>query len=261
MINGDQTLTIEKGSTYEDPGATATYKDTDITSSVVTTVTVDTTTAGTYTIKYNVTYNGKNAEEVTRKVTVKDMSSIITLNGEKNITIGLNQTYTNEGATAKAHDGTDITSSIVTTGTVDTTTAGTYTIEMHGGGQWPVSGTNYHSNGGGGSGEKYTTVLTEGTSYSITIGSGGSGAVNGSGKAGGTGGTTKFGSLYSLVGGSGAKGYTFTNAERGAKSGSLASAGTKGSSSGTWGSAGEGGSGGDGGNPGAVFITWEGPAN
>ena len=69
-LNGDATITINKGETFVDPGFSATYKGQDITSSVTVTGSVDTSVADTYTLTYNVSYNGKSAETITRIVHV-----------------------------------------------------------------------------------------------------------------------------------------------------------------------------------------------
>ena len=53
---------------------------------------------------------------------------IIKLNGNSNITIKLNEKFTDEGATATDNKDGDLTSKIVVTGTVDTSKSGTYTI-------------------------------------------------------------------------------------------------------------------------------------
>jgi hypothetical protein len=52
----------------------------------------------------------------------------ITLNGSNLVTINIDDIYTDAGATAVGPNGIDLTSSIVTTGTVNPTVAGTYTI-------------------------------------------------------------------------------------------------------------------------------------
>lgn len=52
----------------------------------------------------------------------------ITLNGDAEITLTIGATYDEQGATATDTEDGDISSSIVTAGDVDTTTAGTYTI-------------------------------------------------------------------------------------------------------------------------------------
>jgi len=69
---GDATVTLTTGDSYSDAGATASDNvDGDITSDINVTSTVDTSTAGTYSVKYNVKDNAGNvADEVSRVVIV-----------------------------------------------------------------------------------------------------------------------------------------------------------------------------------------------
>lgn len=69
---GSATMNLTVGDTFTDPGATAQDAvDGDITSSIVVTGTVDTATAGTYEVKYNVTDAASNAAtEVIRTIVV-----------------------------------------------------------------------------------------------------------------------------------------------------------------------------------------------
>lgn len=150
---------------------------------------------------------------------------------------------------------------------------GVYTIEMHGGGGGGGGGANAYSydavgsadasgGDGGGSGEIYTETLIKGTSYALTIGTGGSGGsaddvssqmtATAQGSSGGTGGTTSFGSLYSVAGGEGGSGgyakratgtAKETNGSDGTAVGSLASGSSGGATTGTYGNGGSGGSG------------------
>ena len=131
---GENPITIEVGSTYTDAGATATDTyDGDITSSIVTVSTVNTSIVGVYSVSYNVTdANGNPAAEVTRTVNVVDTTvPVITLLGEDPVTIEVGDTYLDAGATATdTYDG-DITSSIVATATVDTTIVGIYFVRYY----------------------------------------------------------------------------------------------------------------------------------
>jgi hypothetical protein len=70
---GLSSITINQGDTYTDEGATATDDtDGDITTNIITVNPVDTATAGTYTITYNVSdIAGNPATEVTRSVVVE----------------------------------------------------------------------------------------------------------------------------------------------------------------------------------------------
>lgn len=71
-LKGKETITIELGSKYEDPGATATdNEDGDITSKIVIDISkVDTTKTGTYTVTYTVSDSSGNTTTKTRKVKV-----------------------------------------------------------------------------------------------------------------------------------------------------------------------------------------------
>lgn len=72
-LKGSATVTLDLGDTYTDAGATANDdSDGDLTTSIVTTGTVNTDQVDTYTIKYNVTdAAGNTATEVTRTVYVQ----------------------------------------------------------------------------------------------------------------------------------------------------------------------------------------------
>jgi hypothetical protein len=76
LLGGNQS-TLTAGNTFTDPGATALdQEDGDITANIVVTGTVSTTTAGTYTLRYNVKDSkGLSAEEKTRTVVVMPRTS------------------------------------------------------------------------------------------------------------------------------------------------------------------------------------------
>ena len=127
---GSSTINLEVGDTFTDPGATASDNiDGDLTSSITSSGTVDTATEGTYTIYYNVSDADGNIASVSRTVIVSlDLPPTITLTGSATISILVGDTYIENGCVATdALDG-DLTSSIITSGTVDTSTVGTYTL-------------------------------------------------------------------------------------------------------------------------------------
>ena len=124
-INGQNPATVELGDTYSDAGATAmdAYHGT---TEVIASGNVDTTTVGTYTVTYTATDLDNNTATATRTVNVVDTTApVITVTGDNPATTELGETYTDAGATA-----TDLSGAItvVTSGTVDTTTVGTYTL-------------------------------------------------------------------------------------------------------------------------------------
>ena len=108
-------------------------EDGDITSDIVVTNPVDTTVAGTYTVRYNVTDSlGASAVEKTATVYVIDYTSpVISLVGDSSVDVVQNTTYTDAGATALDDFDGDITSQIVTTNSVNTANPGTYTVKYN----------------------------------------------------------------------------------------------------------------------------------
>jgi len=117
-VTGDNPVTVELGATYTDAGATADGGET-----VTTTGTVDTSKVGTYTLTYSATDASGNTGTATRTVNVVDTSApVITVTGDNPVTVELGATYTDAGATA---DGGE---TVTTTGTVDTSKVGTYTL-------------------------------------------------------------------------------------------------------------------------------------
>ena len=125
-INGSSELTIQAGSTYTEQGATCT-DDTDGSLQVTTTGTVDTSNPGTYTVTYACTDSSGNGSTISRTVTVVDTTDpVIAINGSSELTITAGTAYTEQGATCT--DDTDGSLQVTTTGTVDTSSPGTYTV-------------------------------------------------------------------------------------------------------------------------------------
>ena len=74
---GSSTISLQVGDTFTDPGATATDDvDGDLTSSITTSGTVNTSNTGTYTISYNVSDAAGNTASVNRTVVVEAAASI-----------------------------------------------------------------------------------------------------------------------------------------------------------------------------------------
>jgi len=133
-IIGNSPTYIRQYDTYEDLGASATDKqDGDLTSNITTTGTVNINVPGQYEIKYNVVDSDKNAAmTVTRKVIVIERDRpIITLNGSDPTNVTITKSYVEPGATAYDINYGDISSSIVVSGSVDTSTLGTYYIKYN----------------------------------------------------------------------------------------------------------------------------------
>ncbi|MDA7675713.1 DUF5011 domain-containing protein, partial [bacterium] len=125
-LQGDAIMTIAAGDDFTDPGSSANDSfEGELTVSV--TGSVNTSTPGAYALTYNVSDGAGNAAtEVTRTVNVMDqVGPVITLNGPANVQHEAGIPYKDPGATA-----TDNLDSVplITTGTVDVNTAGTYTL-------------------------------------------------------------------------------------------------------------------------------------
>lgn len=82
-----------------------------------------------YNIKYIVQDSAGNKAEKTRHITIIDnVAPVVTLNGEENYFLNINETYEEQGATAVDEIDGDISQNIETEGTVDTSQEGIYTI-------------------------------------------------------------------------------------------------------------------------------------
>ena len=104
-VTGDNPATVELGTSYTDPGATAT--DASGTVTVVTSGTVDTDTVGSYILTYTSTDASGNAASKTRTVNVVDTTApVITVTGDNPATHEFGTTYTDAGATATDASGT-----------------------------------------------------------------------------------------------------------------------------------------------------------
>lgn len=127
-INGDAHIVLEAGETYAEPGAAATVRGEDITANIEISE-VDTTKLGTQEVTYRVTnIKGRNPVTATRTVEIKDTTApVITVTGG-DVTVYLNQTYSEKGATALDSFEGDLTSAVKSEGSVDTAKLGVYTI-------------------------------------------------------------------------------------------------------------------------------------
>jgi len=128
---GMAVTTVEVGTPYSDPGATA-YDafEGDLTSLVVSSNNVDTYTLGAYTVTYEVSdASGNAANPVVRTVLVVDTTApAIALAGEQSVTVDAGTAYVDAGATASDNYDGDLSGQIVTTNPVDTAVPGTYTV-------------------------------------------------------------------------------------------------------------------------------------
>ncbi|PWU11637.1 MAG: hypothetical protein C5B50_23020 [Verrucomicrobia bacterium] len=125
-LNGSATITNECHSSFADPGATA--NDACAGARPVTTFgSVNVNAVGAYTLSYVATDLSGNSATNTRTVQVVDTTPpVITVLGANPLTVLLNSTFTDPGATAS--DTCAGSRPVTTNGTVDVTTIGSYTI-------------------------------------------------------------------------------------------------------------------------------------
>ena len=130
ILTPPETVEINVGDAYSEPGYIAIDDiDMDITADVVITGSVDTDTAGTYYLFYNVDdSSGNPAPEQIRVVNVStaDQAPTIILTPPETVEINVGDAYSEPGYIAIDDIDMDITADVVITGSVDTDTAGTY---------------------------------------------------------------------------------------------------------------------------------------
>jgi len=126
-VLGDNPATVSQGTSYADAGAIA-YDANDGFIVVSSSGSVDTTTIGSYSIRYFASDSDGNEVNATRTINVIDTTApTIFLNGNNPTTINQGETYSDEGASAT--DNVDENVSVVTlSNDVDTDTAGTYSV-------------------------------------------------------------------------------------------------------------------------------------
>ena len=128
-LNGDITITLFIDENNDELGANA-NDDRDGTVEVIISGAVDTSTLGNYTLTYTASDSAGNIASVTRIVNVvlppDTTPPAITINGDGTITLFLGESYNELGASAI--DDRDGEVEVLITGTVDTTSEGTYTL-------------------------------------------------------------------------------------------------------------------------------------
>lgn len=129
-LDGTNPLTISAGSSYVEPGFTATDNvDGDLTSSVTVTGQVNGNVPGSYSLTYSVTDAAGNTATATRTVQVVDTGApVITLTGDNPLTITQGTEYVEPGYAATDAVEGDLTAQVQVTGSVDHLSPGTYNL-------------------------------------------------------------------------------------------------------------------------------------
>lgn len=128
QLNGQEEIKLEYGKEYNDEGATAIYKETDISYAIEVANNIDINKIGQYEVKYSVKV-GKWTNEIKRKIIVEDKKiPFLELKGSKDMFVKLGTEYKEPGYTAEDEYDGDLTSNVEVEGTVDTNKKGEYTI-------------------------------------------------------------------------------------------------------------------------------------
>jgi len=130
-LHGDNPYSVECGSSYVDPGATANDNCCLPPAGLVIDASgVDTTTLGTYQVTYNIDdCAGNPADQVSRVVQVVDTTSpVITLSGSNPTIVECHSPYAEPGATAWDNCCVNQGDLVIDSSAVDTATPGTYTV-------------------------------------------------------------------------------------------------------------------------------------
>jgi alpha-tubulin suppressor-like RCC1 family protein len=136
---GKSRITIDLGSNWVDPGAKAIDNlDGDVTDDIVKRGEVESDVVGTYRIRYGVSdSSGNAAEEVIRKIEVLEPvivdsePPVLTLVGERSVTLEKGEDWNDPGAKAFDNFDGDLSDSVVTTGEVNTKAANTYVLKYN----------------------------------------------------------------------------------------------------------------------------------
>ena len=159
VLDGDNPMVLEVGTAYVDPGAIAYDEDDgDLTNQLQINGFVNSNILGTYTVVYSVTDSGGNTTNVNRTIEIVDTTPpVIVLVGDSTIYLDLGSTYIDPGASATDNYDGDLISEIFLSGSVDTSTTGTYYISYN------------VSDSSGNSAAVHRTVVVEANSPSLQI--------------------------------------------------------------------------------------------
>ncbi|MDD3241570.1 MAG: DUF5011 domain-containing protein [Bacilli bacterium] len=127
-LNSSSVTSIVLGEQYEEQKATAVYRGKNVSSKIKITNNIDNTKPGTYYVNYKIKLNNKE-NSIKRKVIVMDINAPeINLIGEKEITIYLNENYTEKGYTVKDNYDNDLDKNVVINSDLNINKIGEYTI-------------------------------------------------------------------------------------------------------------------------------------
>ena len=127
-LNGEDTLLINYGQLYVESGFEANVFNHNLSDKVEVTTDLDVSVLGEYNINYNLNYLNKEYNLVRKVKVVDNEKPMITLNGEKDIILYVNDVYKEPGVTVIDNYDGDISNKVVIIGNVDTSKVGEYNL-------------------------------------------------------------------------------------------------------------------------------------
>lgn len=127
-LNGEDTLLINYGQLYVESGFEANVFNHNLSDKVEVTTDLNVSVLGEYNINYNLNYLNKEYNLVRKIKVIDNEKPMITLNGEKDITLYVNDEYKELGVTAIDNYDGDISNKVIITGNVDTSKVGEYNL-------------------------------------------------------------------------------------------------------------------------------------
>ena len=127
-LNGENSVSLEYGSEYQDEGATALYGDLNVTNKIKVDTDIDFKKIGKYYYNYSITY-GNKTKYVKRTVSIVDSKApVITLIGNKELTIYIGDKYNDKGAKATDNYDGDISEKIKIKNELNNKKTGSYKV-------------------------------------------------------------------------------------------------------------------------------------
>ena len=127
ILEGSKELNIYEGTTYTEPGYTATdLKGNNVNEKVSVNGKVDTSTVGTYVVSYR--YGLKTVKRTINVIAKSSISTVLYLEGDKTMRLNINEEYVEPGYSAIDIKDGDLTESIKVTSNLNNTKKGTYRI-------------------------------------------------------------------------------------------------------------------------------------
>ena len=127
-LNGDKKITLEFESEYEELGATAKFRDKDISKSIEVINRINYKKLGTYKVYY-IASTDKKSKKIYREVQIVDtVKPTISLKGNKEVKVNLGDEYKEPGYTASDNYDGDITKNVIVLNNIDKDKLGTYEV-------------------------------------------------------------------------------------------------------------------------------------